>query len=88
MRAIVILVQFVFWLLVLRLVLRSVAAGFRRTDAGPGRPATGGAEELIRDPLCGTYVPRSRALAARIGSEDALFCSEACRQRARAGVRP
>ena len=35
---------------------------------------------LVRDPVCGTYVPQERALTAHTASGGtAFFCSEACR---------
>ena len=49
-------------LLVLRLVLRAAARAQRR----PRAP-----EALVRDPVCGTHLPASRAVGGR-------FCSEAC----------
>ena len=53
--------------------------------AGAGRAAAGGrakiAGELVRDPVCGTYVPRDAALAARVGGETRYFCSTACRDK-------
>lgn len=51
--------------------------------AGPA-PRTGREPQsrgtLVRDPVCGTYVPQERALTARTASGGtAFFCSEACR---------
>lgn len=34
---------------------------------------------LVRDPVCGTYVDRSRAVSARGAGETHYFCSEDCR---------
>lgn len=36
-------------------------------------------EELVQDPQCQTYLPKSDALRARIGGEEIYFCSEKCR---------
>jgi uncharacterized protein len=44
-------------------------AGRRRDTAVP----------LVRDPVCGTYVVRSRALTAGSGASLQYFCSERCR---------
>jgi len=35
---------------------------------------------LVRDPVCGTFVVPSRALTSGTGSEMRFFCSERCRQ--------
>ena len=70
-------------LLLLRLVFRFVAGlveGLRQ----PPRPragAGGSPVSLVKDPVCGTYVVRSRALTAGTGDDARHFCSEACRDR-------
>ena len=68
-------------LLLVRLVLRALAAEARR---GPGAAAAkgGGAQELVRDRVCNTFVPRERALRARVAGRDEFFCGAACRDRA------
>ena len=40
-------------------------------------PPTGQGGRLVKDPVCGTYVPVATALAAR----DEFFCSEECRRK-------
>jgi YHS domain-containing protein len=70
-----------------RAVVRFFAAGNevrRRSERTGTRPRA--AEDLVRDPVCNTYVPRSRALTAVIEGRPEHFCSEACRDRARAGA--
>jgi len=73
-----------------RLLLRFVAAVMRgyRGDQAP-RPDSrrGAAADLVRDRVCNTFVPRSRALTARVDGEDAYFCSAACRDAASAAAR-
>lgn len=34
---------------------------------------------LVKDPVCGTYVPKSGGLTARRGERTEYFCSERCR---------
>ncbi len=34
---------------------------------------------MVRDRVCNTFLPRSRALSLRSGSEEHFFCSERCR---------
>ena len=35
---------------------------------------------LVKDPVCGTFVPPKQELAATRGGETHYFCSEACRK--------
>ena len=36
---------------------------------------------LVRDPICGLYIPKERAIALRQGEQELHFCSVACRER-------
>lgn len=39
-------------------------------------------DEMVQDPVCGTYVPKRMALMVnRPGEEQTFFCSPACRDR-------
>lgn len=75
-------------LFLLRLALRfisGVVRGLREpADASPGRAPKGGVD-LVRDPVCQTYLPRAQALAAVVAGRTQHFCSVTCRDRARAG---
>jgi hypothetical protein len=90
MRALVFFVQLLFWLMIIRLVLRGLARMFAgaparsRTAAPPAPPRQ--IEDLVQDPVCRTYVPRSRVVSARIAGRDEHFCSTECRDRALAAV--
>jgi len=84
--------QFLFWLLLLRLVVRTVARAF---SPGPARPRAAGApprpqvrapEDLVLDRVCRTHVPRSRAVVARVEGREEHFCSAECRDKALAAV--
>jgi hypothetical protein len=48
-------------------------------------PVGGRAHELVKDPVCQTYVIRSRAI--RPGAGSPFFCSAACAERWAAGPR-
>jgi uncharacterized protein len=69
-------------LFILRFVLR-LLFGARRPS--PGRQAGGGRApervggELVRDPQCGTYIPRATALSTGSGADLKYFCSTECR---------
>ncbi len=43
----------------------------------PARTREG--EEMVRDPQCGTFLPRGDALSAVVGGKRHYFCSAACR---------
>jgi YHS domain-containing protein len=83
------LLRLILLLIVLRLMFQFVR-GLLVGMAGPRAPRgarAGGqssAVPLVKDPVCGTYVVRSKALAAAAGSETAWFCSEQCRDAWRA----
>ena len=81
--------QFLFWLLMLRFVVRAVAAAFStgpaRTAAPPPRAQVRAPEDLVLDRVCRTHVPRSRALVARVAGREEHFCSPACREKALSG---
>jgi hypothetical protein len=67
-------------LLLIRLVMRVL--GVTRGPAIPWpRPRdverSGGT--LVQDPHCGTYLPKSRALALGSGDDAKYFCSPGCR---------
>ncbi|MBI2879629.1 MAG: hypothetical protein HYY19_07900 [Candidatus Rokubacteria bacterium] len=64
--------------LVLRASLRSFLDGFRPHDR-PGPRAL--RDELVRDPVCETYIPRSRAIARTAGDTTYYFCSPDCAAR-------
>jgi hypothetical protein len=50
-------------------------AATRRQPAAPER--LGGT--LVRDPHCGTYIPRANAIAIGRGTSAVYFCSAGCR---------
>jgi len=89
-RGLIRVVEFLLVILIVRIVLRGLAGMFAaaapaRRQAPPSSPPRV-IEDLVRDPVCNTFVPRSRALAARVDGRETLFCSAACRDRALAAV--
>jgi YHS domain-containing protein len=77
-------------LLLLRLALRllfghrGVAAPGAARGGRASRPDVKQGGELVRDPHCGTFVPKARAIAVSAGRETHYFCSVACRDAYRA----
>ena len=51
----------------------------RQNNDQPSAPRSRRGEDLVQDPHCGTYVPRSEALEAQIGGHRHIFWSAACR---------
>lgn len=74
------LVRIVVVLLIVRFVLRFLAAVVQGYQGAPARPA---ATEMVRDRVCDTFLPRSRALVVVIDGREQHFCSPECRDRAR-----
>jgi hypothetical protein len=91
MRGLLNVLQFLFWLFVLRLVVRTVAGAFssappRPRATAPPRAQVRAPEDLVLDRVCRTYVPVSRAVTARVAGREEHFCSTACREKALAAV--
>jgi hypothetical protein len=89
-RGLVFVVQALLWLLVVRLLLRTIAAAFSSARPAGARPAgprqVRAAQDLVLDRVCRTYVPLAGALTARVAGREEHFCSAACRDRALAEV--
>jgi YHS domain-containing protein len=64
----------------LRLLMQRYAG--RRADGGGSAPARG--IQMVRDPVCGTFVVPDRAVALADGSRQVYFCSANCRDKYRA----
>jgi hypothetical protein len=67
-------------LLAVRFVLRFLAAVVQGYQGTPRREA---ATDMVRDRVCDTFLPRSRALVAVVDGREQHFCSVECRDRAR-----
>jgi hypothetical protein len=68
------------------LVLRVLRVLFAGRSPQPGSERYPGAieGEMVRDPICGTWIDRRLALAARSSGEWVPVCSEKCRAQAEA----
>ena len=55
-----------------------------RSGISPSSGAAAPRDELVKDPVCHTYVVRSRAIHRSLGGESRYFCSRACASRYRA----
>jgi len=83
-RGLLLVVRFLFILFLVRIVVRWLARAFGSGAASRPSPAPASRplEELVRDRICNTFVPRSRAIPAVVGGHEELFCSTACRDKA------
>jgi uncharacterized protein len=76
-------------LLIVRAVWRFLAGlldGLATAPSSRGAASTAGVE-LVRDPVCGTYVVPARAVTSGGGTSVQYFCSERCRDAYAAGRR-
>lgn len=62
-------------------VLRVVSAILSAARRRPSASAEAVEGEMVRDPVCGTWIDRRLALAARKADEWIPVCSETCRAR-------
>jgi hypothetical protein len=71
--ALLILFAILFALRLLRFLIVRLSGRVRRDPAVDG--------EMVRDPVCGTWIDRRLALAGRRGTEWLPVCSEKCRRK-------
>jgi uncharacterized protein len=76
------LVRLIIWGIIGFLIYTAYQA-IRQALMKPPPEKTARGEEMVRDPECGTYVPRSDAIKTQIRSKTYYFCSEACRDKYR-----
>jgi YHS domain-containing protein len=63
------------------LILRASVHAFLRGLRGGSRPGStqrAGLDELVKDPVCETYIPRRKAITRGSGPATRYFCSAAC----------
>jgi YHS domain-containing protein len=63
--------------LVVRASVNSFLAGLRGGPRG-APPRRAGLDELVKDPVCETYIPRRKAISRGNGPDTRYFCSAAC----------
>ena len=87
MRILLWIVRILAILLLIRIVLHALFGKRRSAARTQGTPGSGGRPhaqeriggELVRDPNCGTYIPKARALVVGSGDAAEFFCSAECR---------
>jgi uncharacterized protein len=85
------MVRFVIYLALLILLVRALSrmwGGFMEGLTGEPRTTRGRVPQrgvqMVRDPVCGTFVVPDRALMLSVGRQQLYFCSTACRDKYRA----
>jgi YHS domain-containing protein len=63
-----------FWIAIVLIALVPLLR--RRSTTGPRRRIT--SDELVKDPVCGTYIVRSRAVSRPAADGSRYFCSAEC----------
>jgi hypothetical protein len=66
------------FLAILRIARPLLQAGRARAARRTPRPIEA---EMVRDPVCGTWIDRQLAVPGRRGAETVPVCSEQCRRR-------
>ena len=66
-----------------------VVRGMQSGNPSAGRRSDGSAVpqrgvQMVRDPVCGTFIVPDRALMLSVGRQQLYFCSPACRDKYRA----
>ena len=70
--------------LLVYLIVRASVNAFLAGLRGPGRKVPArrtGTDELVKDPVCETYIPRRKAITRGSGADARYFCSAACADR-------
>ena len=83
------MLRLVLYTVLLILLVRVVSRLWRQLAAGMARSASGGdvsatSVQMVRDPVCGTFVVPDRSLMLSDGRQQLHFCSAACRDTYRA----
>jgi uncharacterized protein len=60
------------------LLVQLISAKRRMPRASEPRAPTDVTEEMVRDPYCHTYLPRSQAIRRKIRGQEHFFCSPGC----------
>ena len=81
-RLLIILVLFPFVARAISMLFGGILEGLR--GAPPSRKTPARSVQMVRDPVCGTFVVPERAVTLVNGRTTINFCSEACRDKYRA----
>ena len=60
------------------IIVATLLTLLRRRRSMPGGQPRMSSDELVKDPVCGTYIVRSRAVGHRTAEGPPYFCSAEC----------
>ncbi len=73
------------WLFLIAFLVFKLVRSLRGFSSQGSKPANHGGskegEELVKDPQCGAYFPRSEGVSLVVDGETRHFCSPACRDK-------
>ena len=82
MTALLWIARVLIFLILLRFLLRLVfGTAFARRAPQPRHVPERSGGELVRDPVCGTYIPKAGAFVIGKGDDAKYFCSIECRDK-------
>jgi YHS domain-containing protein len=79
--------RWVLFLAILIVVLAAVMPALRTRSLRVPTPGAPRRDELVKDPVCQTYVVLSRAITSEADGRTVHFCSRECAERYRRGER-
>jgi len=79
-RVVTILIIALLVFLVIRSSVNAFLAGLRGAARRPTSPRAM-PDQLVKDPVCETYIPRRKAISRGSGAATRYFCSAACADR-------
>ncbi|MDH3973195.1 MAG: hypothetical protein OEV42_02845 [Deltaproteobacteria bacterium] len=68
--------RIIIYLLIFYFTLKFLKSLFTPREIGNAKGKEG--EEMVADPCCGTYVPKSTAIVKKVRGEKHYFCSTDC----------
>jgi len=74
------MVRLIWILILLGIVSWVVKRAFFPKNRRPAQPGEIG-EEMVKDPVCGCYIPKSQALTLSDRGQKLYFCSQRCFQK-------
>lgn len=76
------LIRLLFFIFLIYLLYSLVKRVFGAGSKISGRDSSSGViSEMVQDPFCKTYIPRSEAYKVRLEGEEILFCSRECAEK-------
>ena len=77
------MIRFIVYFLIFYFAIKFFKGLFTPREVESGKNKEG--EEMVADPWCGTYVPKSTAIVKKVRGEKYYFCSTECRDKYKKG---